>query len=82
MQMDHFKDIEQTRLIAGGKSDGVETTKAMGKIIKEKCKGTRAFVVKKALHGWDLQYPELFAQGVRTWVEGEDVFPHEFEELF
>lgn len=82
--MEQFEDIEQTRvmLVAGGKTDDVESTKTMGQIIKKKCPASRAFVVRQAVHGWDLQYPELFAQGVRAWVEGEDTLPKDFEELF
>ena len=76
--------IEQTRvmLIAGGKNDDVEATRLAGQIIKEKCPGSRAFVVRDAVHGWDLQFPELFAHGVRAWVEGVEELPREFEELF
>jgi hypothetical protein len=82
--MEDFKGIEQTRvmLVAGGKSDDVQATRRAGQIIKEKCLGSRAFVVRNAVHAWDLQFPELFAQGVRAWVENVKELPKEFEELF
>jgi hypothetical protein len=80
--MDNFKEIRQTRvaLVAGGKHDDFETAREMGKIIIENCQGSKAYVVRKAIHGWDLQYPELFAQGVRAWIEGSTM-PEEYEEL-
>jgi hypothetical protein len=40
----------------------------------------KAYVVRKAVHGWDLQFPELFAEGIRAWVLDEDM-PVEYEEL-
>ena len=84
MQMEQFAAIEKTRvmLVAGGKTDDVESTQTMGQIIKQKCPGSRAFVVRKAVHAWDLQYPELFARGVQAWIKGEENLPEEFEELF
>jgi len=69
-------------LVAGGKQDDVETTKLMCEIIKNKCPGSRAFVVTNAVHGWDLQFPSVFAEGVRAWVEASEELPEEFEELF
>jgi hypothetical protein len=82
--MDIFNEIEKTRvmLVAGGKNDDVEATQTAGQMIKEKCPGSRAFVIKNAVHAWDLQFPELFAQGVRAWVEEVDELPAEFVELF
>ena len=40
----------------------------------------KAFVVRDAVHLWDLQLPELFARGVRAWVDGSEM-PTEFEVL-
>jgi hypothetical protein len=37
-------------------------------------------VLREAAHAWDLQFPELFAQGVAAWVEGGKL-PDEFERL-
>jgi pimeloyl-ACP methyl ester carboxylesterase len=39
-----------------------------------------AVVIRKATHGWDMQFPELFAQGVTDWVNGTQL-PEEFERL-
>jgi pimeloyl-ACP methyl ester carboxylesterase len=41
---------------------------------------SKAYVVDGAVHAWDLQFPELFAKGVRAWVEGGEM-PGEFREL-
>lgn len=68
-------------IIAGAKRDDVDMTREAGKVLRrdgnEECK---AFVVREAVHLWDLQFPELFANGVRAWVEGGEM-PEEFEVL-
>lgn len=67
-------------IVAGGRRDDVGQTGEAGKVLartNEDCKG---FVVRDAVHLWDLQLPELFAQGVRAWVEGSEM-PKEFELL-
>ncbi|KAK7413600.1 hypothetical protein QQX98_007535 [Neonectria punicea] len=70
--------------VAGGKVDSVEGTKKMGEILKQQSreggKETRAVVVRKAIHEWNLQFPELFADGVKAWVENQPL-PEEFELL-
>ncbi|KAK4671204.1 hypothetical protein QC764_602380 [Podospora pseudoanserina] len=38
------------------------------------------FVLREGVHGWDVQFPELFGGGVKAWVEGEKL-PGEFERL-
>ncbi|TLD21768.1 Alpha/Beta hydrolase protein [Venturia nashicola] len=65
-------------LIAGGRRDNVEGTREAGRVLRRL--GGRAFVVREAVHLWDLQFPELFAAGVRAWVEGREL-PGEFEVL-
>lgn len=70
--------------VAGGKQDDVEGIREMGRILRslgridgrESC----AFVVKNAVHGWDLQFPELFANGVLSWIEKETL-PAEYVAL-
>jgi pimeloyl-ACP methyl ester carboxylesterase len=42
--------------------------------------GSGAVVLREATHGWDMQFPELFARGVTAWVKGETL-PTEFERL-
>ncbi|KAH7095630.1 Alpha/Beta hydrolase protein [Paraphoma chrysanthemicola] len=67
-------------IVAGGKRDDVEQTRKAGKLMGRENQECRAFVVKDAVHLWDLQLPELFAKGVRAWVERKEM-PTEFEEL-
>ncbi|KAH6668120.1 Alpha/Beta hydrolase protein [Plectosphaerella plurivora] len=42
--------------------------------------GSGGVVLRKATHGWDMQFPELFAQAVSAWVKGESL-PAEFERV-
>jgi len=67
-------------IVAGGKQDLVEQTREAGRVLRNKNPECKAFVVRDAVHLWDLQFPELFAQGVRAWVEGSDM-PKEYEVL-
>lgn len=41
---------------------------------------TRAFVVRDAIHAWNLQHPSLFAKGIESWIERRPM-PTEFESL-
>ncbi|KAI0124149.1 Alpha/Beta hydrolase protein [Xylariales sp. AK1849] len=72
----------RTVVIAGGKMDQVEGVRRMGVVLKEgDGKGkNRAVVVRAAVHLWSLQLPELFARGLKAWIEKETL-PVEFEEL-
>jgi pimeloyl-ACP methyl ester carboxylesterase len=80
--MEGVGNIEAVRVavVAGGKQDDVETVTNMGRLMEKNCAESRAFVVKEAIHGWDLQFPELFAQGVMAWIEEKEM-PLEFEAL-
>ncbi|KAI9639324.1 Alpha/Beta hydrolase protein [Dioszegia hungarica] len=82
-----MRDIAQvkgvrTAVVAGGKQDDVPATAKMGRVLREGSDGMacQAFVVRKAYHGWDLQFPKVFAQGITAWVE-ERAMPSEYEEL-
>lgn len=76
-----MKDIRvRTLTVAGGRMDAVEATRAQGRAMRESCTESRAAVVRKAGHGWNLEFPELFAQGVLAWIQKRDL-PDEFEEL-
>ncbi|KAK4666523.1 hypothetical protein QC763_300960 [Podospora pseudopauciseta] len=70
--------------VAGGKQDQVEVTRRVGQVWKERGLtgrlGSRAFVVRGAVHAWDLQFPDVFAGGIRSWVE-RDELPVQFEVL-
>ncbi|KIW99480.1 uncharacterized protein Z518_11219 [Rhinocladiella mackenziei CBS 650.93] len=70
----------RTLTMAGGLQDDVEATREMGKVLRGKCPESKAAVVKGAVHAWNLQFPELFATAVRTWIGGFDS-PEGLEEL-
>lgn len=82
VRLEDLAKIEGVRIaiVAGGKRDSVEDTRAAGRVLSSKNTECRAFVVRDAVHLWDLQLPELFARGVRAWVEGSEM-PQEFEVL-
>lgn len=67
-------------IVAGGRRDDIEGTREVGRVLERGGSECRAFVVKEAVHLWDLQLPELFARGARAWVEGREM-PEEFEVL-
>jgi pimeloyl-ACP methyl ester carboxylesterase len=80
--VDNLKLITNIRIaiVAGGKGDSVEDTREAGRVLRERNPECRAFVVRDAMHWWSLQKPELFAQGVKEWIEGKEM-PKEFESL-
>ncbi|KAK4172559.1 Alpha/Beta hydrolase protein [Triangularia setosa] len=84
--MEGMAEINQVRClsVAGERQDQIEVTRRVGQVWKEKGLtgrlGSRAFVVRGAVHAWDLQFPEVFAGGIRSWAEGVDL-PNEFEVL-
>lgn len=82
MTVERIAEIRGVRIaiVAGGKKDNVEQTREAGKALANTNPECKAFVVRDAVHLWDLQLPELFAQGVRAWVEGSEM-PKEFELL-
>ena len=67
-------------IVAGAKRDNVKDAKEAGVVLSRKNQECKAFVVREAVHLWDLQLPELFAQGVRAWIEKEKM-PKDFEVL-
>lgn len=67
-------------ITAGGQRDDVEMTRKFGRVLGGNNSDCKAFVVREAVHLWDLQFPELFAKGIRAWVERSEM-PEEFEVL-
>ncbi|OAL04968.1 alpha/beta-hydrolase [Phaeosphaeriaceae sp. SRC1lsM3a] len=67
-------------IVAGAKRDSVKDAKEAGVVLSRRNQECKAFVVREAVHLWDLQLPELFAQGVRAWIENSKM-PNEFEML-
>jgi hypothetical protein len=64
----------------GGRGDDVEGCRGVGRVLREGNPASRAVVVEEAFHGWDLQFPEVFARGVIAWVEGREL-PAEYKVL-
>ncbi|KAK0719398.1 Alpha/Beta hydrolase protein [Lasiosphaeris hirsuta] len=83
---DEVAAIDAVRVldVAAGRQDDVEAARRVGRVWREtgarERLGSRAVVVRGAVHAWDLQLPELFAEGIRAWVEGRDL-PERFEDL-
>ena len=67
-------------VVAGGLQDSINTARLAGQTLRKGNEKSVACVVRRAIHAWDLQFPELFAQGVRCWFEDRDL-PSGFEIL-
>lgn len=82
VRLEDLERIDGVRIaiVAGAKRDSVEDAREAGRVLGGKNSACNAFVVRDAVHLWDLQLPELFAQGVRAWVDGNEM-PKEFELL-
>ena len=88
--LDHVRQLKvRTISIAGAKGDDVPMIERTADALRNRRTiqdetwpedGSGAFVLREATHGWDMQFPELFAQGVSAWVNGERL-PKEFEKL-
>ncbi|RYP73466.1 hypothetical protein DL771_003638 [Monosporascus sp. 5C6A] len=88
--LDHVRQLKvRTLSIAGAKGDDVPMIERTADALRNRRTnqdeawpedGSGAIVLREATHGWDMQFPELFAQGVSAWVNGERL-PNEFERL-
>jgi pimeloyl-ACP methyl ester carboxylesterase len=88
--LDHVRQLKvRTLSIAGAKGDDVTMIERTADALRSRRTnqdeawpedGSGAIVLREATHGWDLQFPELFAQGVSAWVNREKL-PNEFERL-
>ncbi|KAM0304742.1 hypothetical protein ACHAPM_002854 [Fusarium culmorum] len=70
--------------IAGDQGDNIKGTKDMAGVFRSQGHGdgnkTSACLIKGAIHGWNLQFPELFADGIKAWVQ-EKPLPEQFIDL-
>lgn len=88
--LDHVRQLKvRTLSIAGAKGDDVLMIERTAEAIRSRRTdqgeawpedGSGAVVLREATHGWDMQFPELFAQGVSAWIL-EKQLPDEFERL-
>lgn len=71
-----FQTLElpmKTLAIAGAKQDAIEPTRQFGKVLKRGNIESRAVIIEEGLHTWDMQFPKLFADGVKAWFEGKEL---------
>ncbi|KAK7403785.1 hypothetical protein QQX98_010427 [Neonectria punicea] len=68
----------RTLSIAADSVDDVEAVRRMGREMP--VAGSLGAVVRGAVHTWNLQKPELFAEGIKAWIE-ERPLPEELEVL-
>lgn len=88
--LDHVRQLTvRTLSIAGAKGDDVPMIERTADALRSRRTnqdevwpedGSGAIVLREATHGWDMQFPELFAEGVSAWVNKETL-PNEFERL-
>lgn len=91
--LDHVKQLQvRTLHIAGGfgdKGDDVPMMEKTAEALRSRRTsigeswpedGSGGVVVRDATHGWDMQFPDRFAQGVAAWVNARPL-PAEFESL-
>jgi pimeloyl-ACP methyl ester carboxylesterase len=88
--LDHVRQLKvRTLSIAGAKGDDVPMIEKTADALRSRRTNqgeawpddwSGAIVLREATHGWDMQYPELFARGVSAWVNREEL-PDEFERL-
>ncbi|KAF8867270.1 alpha/beta-hydrolase [Acephala macrosclerotiorum] len=70
----------RTCIVAGANGDSVQDTEIKGRCLIKGNPESRAFKVDGKVHAWDLQDPELFARGIRAWMEREEL-PQEYIRL-
>ena len=61
----------RTLSIAAETVDDIEAVRRMGREMP--VEGSLGAVVRGAVHTWNLQKPELFAEAIKAWVEGREL---------
>ena len=67
----------RTCIVAGILDDNEKACLERGKQLKKANADSMAFKVEGKRHAWDCQDPELFARGIKSWMDGEEM-PEEF----
>ena len=70
-------------MVGGAKQDGIDDLCNAAKLLKEYSQGgegshTCAYMVRDAIHAWNVQLPSVFAKGIQCWIERQNM-PKEFE---
>jgi pimeloyl-ACP methyl ester carboxylesterase len=74
VRAEQFEDVQvRILVVAGGQQDNIGATKALGAALKRGDPASAAAVVSKAAHPWDLQFPELFAECAKAWIEQREL---------
>jgi hypothetical protein len=71
----------RTCVVAGVLDDGEKDCLERGRQLRKGNPESKAFKVEGKRHAWDLQDPELFARGIKAWLEHEEL-PAEFIALY
>ena len=81
-----IRGLDEVRMVnvAGEKHDDLGSSRRIKEVWREtgilERLGSRVVVVRGAVHAWNLQMPEVFAEGIVRWV-GREELPGEFEDL-
>ncbi|KAI1839822.1 hypothetical protein JX266_013971 [Neoarthrinium moseri] len=71
-------------IIAAGRQDDIEGARCTARIYRTQGVGegseSRGYVIRDAIHAWNLQLPEVYAKGIQAWIERWQM-PPEFELL-
>lgn len=67
----------RTCIVAATLDDSVKACLERGEQLKKANPESRAFKVEGKRHAWDLQDPELFARGIKSWMDREEM-PQEY----
>ena len=67
----------RTCVVAGALDDHVKGTAERGGQLKKGNQESKAFKVEGKRHAWDLQDPDLFARGIKAWMDREQM-PEEY----
>ncbi|KAE8453731.1 hypothetical protein EG329_009242 [Mollisiaceae sp. DMI_Dod_QoI] len=70
----------RTCMVAGASGDSVQDTEIKGRCLIKGNPESKAFKVDGKVHAWDLQDPDLFARGIRAWMERGEL-PDEYIRL-
>jgi pimeloyl-ACP methyl ester carboxylesterase len=70
----------RTCIVAGAKRDSVQMTESKGRLLVKGNPESTAYKVEGKVHAWNLQDPEVFARGIRAWMEREEL-PEEYISL-
>lgn len=70
----------RTSLAVGGNEIGAGQARDTAQLLRKGNVQSRGFMVEGKEHAWDLQDPELFAEGIMAWIEEREM-PKEFVPL-